>query len=159
MGSKRLNDVVTGIVEMVLEGEVDDKRRAAVESWDDIDDDGQYIAGIEGVVARIEKKARDLKVAIGKKFSAAQPELPFNLPAAVAMDIDGTRILPTRNLRRNEFMRAIQIREQQIKNDQRSLREWKSALKQADIFWAKHPSWSFGDCLDAMMGRVEEGTS
>ena len=156
MGSKRLNDVVTGIVEMVLEGEVEDKRRAAVEAWDDIDEDGQYLAGIEGVVARIEAKSRSLRVAIGKKFSGAQTELPFNLPAAVAMDIEGTRILPTRNLRRNEFMRAIQIREQQIKNDQRSLREWKSALKQADLFWAKNPSWTFGACLDAMMGKQQE---
>ena len=51
MGSKRLNDVVAEIVDAVIRGNVIDKRQAAVESWDQIDADGQYLAGTECATA------------------------------------------------------------------------------------------------------------
>ena len=82
-----------------------------------------------------------------------QPPLPFQLPAAVAMDLEGTTLVSTRQLSRAEFERAIEIRRLQIANDQHALREWRNALRQADQFWATHPDWSFGDCLDAILAK------
>jgi len=135
----------------VIGGKPVNKRQAAVERWDDIDVDGQYIAGIEGLVARINDRARSLRVRAGEKSSSMQPQLPFQLPAAVAMDLEETTLLATRTLSRTQFVRAIEIRRQQIANDQRALREWRQALRQADRFWEAHPDWSFGRCLDAIL--------
>ena len=151
MGQMRLNDVVSEIITDVISGEAINKRRAAVDRWDDIDADGQYLAGIDGVVTRIDGRARSLRLKATQKANSAQAELPFQLPAAVAMDLDGTTLVATRRLSRVEFARAIEIRRQQIAHDNAALREWRQALRQADRFWADHPCWSFGQCLDAIL--------
>ena len=153
MGHMRLNDVVAEIVGEVIAGRAINKRQAAVNRWDDIDEDGQYLAGIEGVVTRIDTRARRLKLKAEKSSTSAQATLPFQLPAAVAMDIDGTTLIATRQLSRAGFERAIEIRRLQISNDQHALREWRNALRQADRFWADNPNWSFGDCLDAILAQ------
>ena len=154
MGQMRLNDVVGEIVGGVIAGQSLNKREAAVARWDDIDADGQYLAGIDGVVARIDQRARSVKLKAERSSAPAQAELPFQLPAAVAMDLEGTTLVATRELSRDQFERAIDIRRRQIANDQHALREWRNALRQADRFWADHPDWSFGDCLEAIL----EGT-
>lgn len=151
MGPMRLNDVVAAIVGDVINGKPVNKRQAAVERWDDIDADGQYIAGIDGLVARINDRARSLRVRAGEKSAGAQPQLPFQLPAAVSMDLEEAALLATRTLTRAQFVRAIEIRRQQIANDSQALREWRSALRQADRIWSLHPDWTFGQCLDAIL--------
>jgi len=156
MGHLRLNDVVAEIVGEVIAGQSVNKRQAAVDRWDDIDGDGQYLAGIDGVVTRIDNRARALRVKAEKSAGDAQPELPFHLPAAVAMDLEGTTLVATRDLSREQFERAIEIRQQQITNDQRALREWRNALRQADRVWADHADWSFGQCLDAILTWTAE---
>lgn len=65
--------------------------------------------------------------------------------------VEESALMPTRGLSRNQFIRAIEIREKQIKDDQARLSEWKSALKMADRFWKRNPEWTFGQCLDAIM--------
>lgn len=152
MSKKRLNDVVNEIFDGILAGEVTNQRQAAVEHWDEIDIDGQYLAGIEGLCGRIKSKCRSVKL-MTKKHAASQTEMVFSLPAVVSLDVDGITLLPTRALSRAEFVQAIEIREQQIRDDQKALREWRQALKTADKFWTVHPDWSFGRCLDAAMGR------
>lgn len=151
MGHMRLNDVVAEIVGEVIAGRAINKRQAAVNRWDDIDADGQYLAGIDGVVTRIDTRARRLKLRAEQAAAPEQTELPFSLPAAVAMDLEGTTLVSTRQLTRAEFARAIEIRHQQIANDSAALREWREALRQADQFWAENPTWRFGDCLDAIL--------
>lgn len=151
MGARKLNDVVLDVIESIRQGAVVNKRQTAVERWDEIDADGQYLAGIEGFVARIEAKARQLRLTARQHTSEAQPALPFALPVAVSMDIEGHTILATRGLSRGEFLRAIEIREQQIANDSQALREWRAALQQAERIWSRHPDWTFGQCLDAIM--------
>lgn len=151
MGTMRLNDVVTDIVGEVLAGRSINKRQAAIDRWDDIDPDGQYLAGIDGVMVRIDRRARALQVKAGRTHEDRQPSLPFQLPAAVAMDLEGSMLMATRVLTRAEFVRAIEIRGQQIANDRTALREWQLALTAADRFWAEHPDWSFGQCLDAVL--------
>ena len=153
MGHVRLNDVVAEIVGDVIAGRAINKRQAAVNRWDDIDADGQYLAGIDGVVTRIDTRARRLKLKAEQPSAPDQAALPFQLPAAVAMDIDGTTLVSTRRLSRAEFERAIEIRRLQIANDQHALREWRNALRQADQFWEANPDWSFGDCLDAILAK------
>ena len=153
MGHMRLNDVVAEIVGEVIAGRAINKRQAAVNRWDDIDADGQYLAGIDGVVARIDTRARRLKLKAEESSAPEQAALPFQLPAAVAMDIDGTTLIATRQLSRVEFERAIAIRRLQIANDQHALREWRNALRQADRFWEARPDWSFGECLDAILAK------
>lgn len=156
MGHMRLNDVVAEIIGDVMAGHAVNKRQAAVKRWDDIDADGQYLAGIDGVVTRIDQRARSLKLKAEKSAAPAQAALPFDLPAAVAMDIDGTSLVATRQLSRAGFERAIEIRQLQIANDQRALREWRTALRQADQFWAANPDWTFGQCLDAILTQGAE---
>jgi hypothetical protein len=151
MGHMRLNDVVAEIVGEVIAGRAINKRQAAVNRWEDIDADGQYLAGIDGVVTRIDTRARRLKLRAEQAAAPEQTELPFSLPAAVAMDLEGTTLVSTRQLTRAEFARAIEIRHQQIANDSAALREWREALRQADQFWAENPTWRFGDCLDAIL--------
>lgn len=153
MGHMRLNDVVAEIVGEVIAGRAINKRQAAVNRWDDIDADGQYLAGIDGVVARIDTRARRLKLRAEQAATLAQAELPFSLPVAVAMDLEGTTLVSTRQLTRAEFARAIEIRHLQIAHDSVALREWREALRQANQFWADHPDWSFGDCLDAILAK------
>lgn len=153
MGQMRLNDVVAEIVGEVIAGRAINKRQAAVNRWDDIDADGQYLAGIDGVVTRIDTRARRLKLRAEQAAAPEQTELPFSLPAAVAMDLEGTTLVSTRQLTRAEFARAIEIRHQQIANDSAALREWREALRQADQFWAENPTWRFGDCLEAILTR------
>ncbi len=128
------------------------QRQAAVEHWDDIDGDGKYIAGIEGFCARIKSKCRSVKL-MTKKHTASQSEMIFSLPAVVSMDVEGITLLPTRGLSRSEFVRAIEIREKQILDSTKAVREWRQALKAADRFWSSYPNWTFGQCLDAAMGR------
>ena len=152
MGSKRLNDVVNEIFDDILSGEVVNQKKAAVERWDEIDDDGQYMAGIDGLCARIADKCKSVKIRI-KKHTSAQSEMLFSLPQIVSMDLEERVLLPTRALSRNEFVRAIEIREKQIEDDKKAVREWKAALKVADRFWAVHPDWNFGQCMDAAMGK------
>jgi hypothetical protein len=154
MGQMRLNDVVGEIIGEVISGEAINKRQAAVDRWDDIDADGQYLAGIDGVVTRIDGRARALRLKAVQKAGSAQAELPFQLPAAVAMDIEGTTLVATRRLSRAEFERAIEIRRRQIAHDSAALREWRQALRQADRFWADYPRWSFGQCLDAILAAT-----
>lgn len=156
MGHMRLNDVVAEIIGDVMAGHAVNKRQAAVKRWDDIDADGQYLAGIDGVVTRIDQRARSLKLKAEKSAAPAQAALPFHLPAAVAMDIDGTSLVATRQLSRAGFERAIEIRQLQIANDQRALREWRTALRQADQFWVANPDWTFGQCLDAILTQGAE---
>jgi hypothetical protein len=151
MGARKLNDVVLDVIEAIKQGAVVNKRRTAVERWDEIDADGQYLAGIEGLVARIDAKARQVRLTSQQRASEAQAALPFALPVAVSMDIEGHTILATRGLSRGEFLRAIRIREQQNTNDSQALREWRTALQQADRIWARHPDWTFGQCLDAIL--------
>ena len=153
MGHMRLNDVVAEIVGEVIAGRAINKRQAAVNRWDDIDADGQYLAGIDGVVDRIDQRARRLKLKAEQSSAPEQAALPFQLPAAVAMDIDGTTLVATRQLSREGLERAIAIRRLQIAHDQHALREWRNALRQADRFWAANPDWSFGDCLDAILAK------
>lgn len=153
MGHMRLNDVVADIVGEVIAGRAINKRQAAVNRWDDIDADGQYLAGIDGVVARIDTRARRLKLKAEQAAKPAQAELPFSLPAAVAMDLEGTTLVSTRQLTRAEFARAIEIRHLQIANDSAALREWREALRQANQFWEANPDWSFGDCLEAILAK------
>ena len=151
MGDRRLNDVVFDVIEAVRQGAVLNKRQAAVDRWDEIDAEGQYLAGIEGFIARIDAKARQTRVQTAHRAGDDQPPLPFALPAAVSMDLEGQTLRATRGLSRAEFVRAIEIRRQQIAQDSAALREWRMALQQADSFWARHPDWSFGQCLDAIM--------
>jgi len=151
MGHMRLNDVVAEIIGDVMAGHAVNKRQAAVKRWDDIDADGQYLAGIDGVVTRIDTRARRLKLRAEQAAAPDQAELPFSLPAAVAMDLEGATLVSTRQLTRAEFARAIEIRHGQIANDSAALREWREALRQADQFWAANPDWRFGDCLDAIL--------
>lgn len=151
MGEMRLRTVVAEIVGDVIAGRVINKRRVAVDRWDDIDADGQYLAGIDGVVLHIDRRARALQVRAAKSVTGDQAELPFRLPAAVAMDREGATLVATRQLSRPEFARAIEIRQMQIVNDGQALREWRNALRQADRFWDDHPDWSFGQCLDAIL--------
>lgn len=154
MGQMRLNDVVGEIVGAVIAGRSVNKREAAVARWDDIDADGQYLAGIDGVVARIDQRARSLNLKAERSSTPAQAELPFELPAAVAMDLEGTTLVATRDLSRDQFERAIEIRRRQIAHDSAALREWREALRQADRFWAARPDWSFGDCLEAILAQT-----
>lgn len=158
MGTMRLNDVVADIVGNVIAGRSINKRQAAIDRWDDIDPDGQYLAGIDGLMVRIDRRARALQVKAGRSHEDRQPTLPFQLPAAVAMDLEGTVLMATRVLTRAEFLRAIQIRSLQIANDRKALREWHEALKAADESWAEHPGWSFGQCLDAVMRAGVSGS-
>lgn len=156
MSKKRLSDVVNGALEdMLAAGERRDPRSVAVEVWDDVDDDGQYMAGIEGLTARINKRSAQLKLVAEKAAAERQAPLPFDLPAMVSMDIDGHLLVPTRNLSRTEFARAISIREEQIANDRKSVKRWRDALKTADRIWKKHPEWTFGRCIDAILGVPE----
>lgn len=154
MGAKRLNDVVADIVDRARSGERVDARQAAVDVWDDIDSDGQYLCGIDGLISRIANRTRSLKFAAANRRSEAQPELPFSLPAVVAMDTEGHVLLATRLLTRAEFVRAIEIREKQIKDDRARLSAWVAALASADRFWLEHPDWCFGRCLDAIMNEA-----
>ena len=154
MGQMRLNDVVAEIIGEVISGRAINKRQAAVDRWDEIDADGQYLAGIDGVVTRIDHRARSLKLKAEKSAETQQVELPFHLPAAVAMDLEGTTLIATRNLSRAAFERAIDIRRIQIAHDSAALREWRNALRQADRFWADHPDWCFGQCLDAILAAT-----
>jgi hypothetical protein len=147
----RLNDVVAEIIGDVMAGHAVNKRQAAVKRWDDIDADGQYLAGIDGVVTRIDTRARRLKLRAEQAATPEQAELPFSLPAAVAMDLEGTTLMSTRQLTRTEFAQAIEIRYLQIANDSAALREWREALRQADQFWVDNPTWRFGDCLTAIL--------
>ena len=156
MGHMRLNDVVAEIVGDVIAGHAINKRQAAVNRWDDIDADGQYLAGIDGVVTRIDQRARSLRLKAEKSAAPAQAALPFQLPAAVAMDLEGATLIATRQLSRAGFERAIEIRQLQIANDQRALREWRTALRQADQFWPANPDWTFGQCLDAIFTQGAE---
>ncbi|MGE9115753.1 hypothetical protein, partial [Escherichia coli] len=87
-----------------------------------------YLAGIEGFCARIDGKCRSVKMRI-KKHSAGQAEMIFSLPSVISMDLEDRVLLPTRALSRNEFVRAIKIREDQIKADTNQVNEWKAALK------------------------------
>jgi hypothetical protein len=151
MGEMRLNDVVAEIVGDVIAGKAINKRQAAVGRWDDIDADGQYLAGIDGVIGRIDRRTRALQVKAEQTAGIAQAELPFELPAAVAMDLEGTTLVATRSLTRTGLVRAIEIRRRQIEHDRHAMREWQQALAQADRFWGAHPDWSFGQCLDAIL--------
>ena len=151
MGHMRLNDVVAEIIGDVMAGHAVNKRQAAVKRWDDIDADGQYLAGIDGVVTRIDTRARRLKLRAEQAATPEQAELPFSLPAAVAMDLEGTTLVSTHQLTRTEFAQAIEIRYLQIANDSAALREWREALRQADQFWVDNPTWRFGDCLTAIL--------
>jgi len=150
----RLTDFVSEIVSDLDSGKtLVDIRGIVCARWSDIDSDGQYIAGIEGVTARIKDAAKKVTLRSISKIGDAQEELPFDIPGAVAMDIEGRQYRPTRDLSRDEFVRAIEIREQQIENDRRKVREWKAGLKAADRYWSKNPTWTFGQCLDAIMAR------
>ena len=157
MGDMRLNDVVAEIVGDVIAGSAINKRQAAVDRWDDIDADGQYLAGIDGVVGRIDRRARALLVRTERGAGSAQAMLPFQLPAAVAMDLEGTTLVATRSLTRVELVRAIEIRRRQIEHDRHAMREWQQALAQADRFWTRYPDWSFGQCLDAILAAPHRG--
>ena len=57
----------------------------------------------------------------------------------------------TRAMMREDVLRVIESRRQQIASHREALREWQQALSAADRFWTGHPGWSLGQCLDAIL--------
>jgi len=148
----RLKDVVADIVANLSDGgTLKNVKSIASNRYEDVDEDGQYILGVEGLAKRIRDAAKSLKLKAASLTGAQQEMLPFDLPGAVPMDIDGATIRPTRDLSRDEFARAIEIRQQQIVHDTARLKEWRDALAAADRYWSRFPDWTFGQCLDAIV--------
>jgi len=65
----------------------------------------------------------------------------------------------TRALTREDVLRVIEYRRQQIASHREALREWQEALSAADRFWTKHPDWRFGQCLDAILASNSHNTA
>lgn len=152
MSKKRLSDAVGEVVERALTGESIDARVAATEIWDDIDADGQYMAGIEGVTARIRRKASSLRTSAAARLQEQKTQMAFDLPAAVPLDIDGHKLRPTRDLTQDEVRRAIEIRKANRDAIDVEIREWEAAERACAPHWMKNPRWTFGQCLDAIIG-------
>jgi hypothetical protein len=64
-----------------------------------------------------------------------------------------------RAMRREEFLRVIEIRGQRLASARKTLREWQQALTAAGHLWAEHPGWSLAQCLDAILAAHSQDTS
>ena len=109
MGHMRLNDVVGEIVGEVIAGRAINKRQAAVNRWDDIDADGQYLAGIDGVVTRIdhacpqsEAQGGAIRGARSRRHCPSSCQLPWPWISRAR------HLVATRQLSRAGFERAIE---------------------------------------------------
>ena len=65
----------------------------------------------------------------------------------------------TRLMTREDVLRVIEIRRQQIDSARKTLREWQQALSAAGPFWAEYPGWTLGQCLDAILAAHSQDTS
>lgn len=88
------------------------------------------------------------------RASQSQADLPFELQAAYALDLDGRYVKQTIDLTRVEVRRLIQIREEQATADAVHLNELKRAEREAGPIWDAHPDWVFGQVLNAVVQRA-----
>jgi hypothetical protein len=153
MSKKRLSDAVNEVFERILDGEKLDARTSATGIWDEIDADGQYMAGIEGVTSRIKAKCQSIRMKANIS-PERQEQLNLGLPIAVAMDVDGHRMAVTRDLAQEEVRRAIEIRKLNRDAIIAEIKKWEDAELACKPHWARHPKWTFGQCLDAVTRAI-----
>lgn len=151
----RLNDVLSEAVEAKrsYDGSVD--LHDAYKMVDGtFERDDEVILIKEASLIRMKDIASRGRSAILKQ-SAGQGEFPFpNIRRGHAIDTNGHRIKNTESMLEVEFARLIEIREEQIKNDQAYLDDLRDAFNACKPYWREHPAWTFGRVCEEMMRRV-----
>lgn len=138
-------------------GEGFDARVLAPRVWAQLDEESRMSIGLSEIVKRLKQAADSIWRAAERKEASAQAEMPFDLPGAVPMDVEGRRIRKTATLLQAEFRRAGDIRAAQIEADRKALREWRDAEAAASPYWRDHPDWTFGQCMDALIADQRHG--
>lgn len=112
-------------------------------------------AAWEGLAKRVKEAATRGKAEVIARATTAQPDLPFNLASAYALDLGEREVKLTRDLTRIELRRVIEIRRQSVEADLRSLSELERAEAVSAPIWDAHPDWLFGAVLDAAVLSAE----
>lgn len=146
----QLSDTINRVVQEALTKDGFEPRILAPKVWEELDDESRAQCGIAEIIRRMKQSAKSLTQNAFASVGSAQIEMPFRLDGAVAIDIDDRKIRLTESLQQAEFRRAIDIRRKQIKDDEAALQEWIVAERMATPYWAKHPKWTFGQCVTAI---------
>lgn len=147
----QLSDAINRAVEEAMSKDGFDATVIAPDIWDGLDEQSRKQVGVQELIRRLKAAANSMAKRALIAMSAAQGELPFNLPGAVAMDVEGRKIKMTRSLLQHEFERAIAIRRKQLKDDEAVLEEFEAANRAFRPHWQQNPEWTAGQCLDAIM--------
>jgi hypothetical protein len=143
----QLSDTIAKHVQASLNKDGFEPRLIAPRVWEELTDEDRKQCGLAEIIRRMKQAAKTLTANAFAVIKSDQIEMPFKIDGAVAIDIEGNTIRLTESLSQFEFRRAIDIRRKQIKEDQKSLKEWESAEKLARPYWQDHPDWTFGNCL------------
>ncbi|MCZ7855032.1 hypothetical protein O9X81_00215 [Agrobacterium salinitolerans] len=112
-------------------------------------------AAVQGLMQMLSNKIRSVRMEV-KAIASAQSELPFDLPFAVSIDPDETRVKATSELTRDEMAEAIKLRTKNVRDAQLKLSEFVAASRLAEPFWDVHPDWTFGQCVAAYMAPAND---
>lgn len=153
----QLSDAINKAVETAMSADGFDATVLAPKVWEDLDEESKKTVGIQELVRRLKAAADSMAKRAVKAMVSAQGELPFNLPGAVSMDLEGRKVKLTRNLSQHEFERAIGIRKKQLADDEAVLKEFEAANRAFRPHWTRNPSWTAGQCLDAIMTGSRKG--
>lgn len=97
----------------------------------------------------VSDRAKKGKMELRARAASNEPELPFKLDKAYALDTEERVVKDTAQMTRPEVRRAIQIRRDQIKADRAKLEQLEQAEAAAAPYWDQHPDWTFGEALYA----------
>lgn len=105
---------------------------------------------------RIVAAAKRMSKQAEKSLSYATSSLFENLPVALPVGVDGSKIKPIAKMTKGEAEWVINIREKQIEDDKKSVRAMKRLYKRALPYWSKNPTASWGECLLYASGAAND---
>lgn len=108
--------------------------------------------------------AKDLREAANSFAKSAMKELAekqlgfsfLQLPGAIAVDDDGSKIKLTLSLSRLEVRKSIERRQTKHSSTGAILGEMEHAEQIATPYWNQHPEWTFGQCLQQAAADRQE---
>lgn len=127
----------------------------AEENVDRLNDQSGRQMKIDGLMKALANKVRSVKMEVSA-IASGQGDLPFDLPFAVSIDPEESRVKATSELTRDDMSAAIKLRTKHVRDAQLKLSEFVAASRLAEPFWDIHPDWTFGQCIAAYMAPAND---
>jgi hypothetical protein len=143
------SNVVNKEVEAAISGTGFDARALAPKVYEKISRFDRKRTSIATITKDLREAANDFAKTAMKAH--AEKQMGFNflkIPGAVAVDDDGSKIKLTLSLSEIEYRKSVERRRSRQSAIGEVADEMEVAEAIAKPYWAAHPDWTFGQCLE-----------